>query len=97
MVKTKNDVEIVEEYQTCDAVENYSIFNLLESLNLSFLKQEIFLYLDHASLHQARQVCQDWNMFIMERVWGSRMEREDGDGQEVVKAVEERGTSQERI
>ena len=72
MVKTKNDVEIVEEDRACDAEEIYSIFYLLESHNLSFLKQEIFLYLDHTSLHQARQVCQEWNMFIMERVWGSR-------------------------
>ena len=72
MVKTKNDVEIVEEDRTCDGEENYSIFYLLESHNLYFLKQEIFLNLDHNSLHQARQVCQEWNTFIMERVWGSR-------------------------
>jgi len=49
-----------------------SIFSLLESHNLFFLKQEIFLHLDHVSLHQARQVCQEWNMFIMDRVWDSK-------------------------
>jgi len=52
--------------------ENFSIFSLLESHNLSFLKQEIFLHLDHVSLHQARQVCLEWNTFIMDRVWGSK-------------------------
>jgi len=72
MVKTKNDVDIVEETQDCVVENSPSIFCLLESHNLAFLIQEIFLYLDHDSLHQARQVCQDWNEFIMERIWRSR-------------------------
>ena len=74
MVKTKGDIEkVMEEGQSSDTEEeNGSIFCLLESHNLFFLKQEIFLHLDHVSLHQARQVCQEWNMFIMDRVWASK-------------------------
>ena len=76
MVKTKSDVDIVEETQECVVEDSPSIFCLLESHNLAFLIQEIFLYLDHDSLHQARQVCQDWNEFIMERIWRSRRGKE---------------------
>ena len=48
-----------------------NIFRLLESYNLSFIKQEIFLYLDFTSLHTARQVCKEWDKFIMEWIWCS--------------------------
>ena len=40
--------------------------------NCQELLQEIFLYLDPESLHTARQVCQGWNDFIRESVWGSQ-------------------------
>ena len=62
MVKSKSDMEENEET---------NIFRLLGLYNLAFIKQEIFLYLDFTSLHTARQVCKEWDKFIMERIWCS--------------------------
>ena len=39
-----------------------------------YLKLEIFLYLDHESLHTARQVCKDWDSFIVREIWQARPE-----------------------
>lgn len=47
------------------------VARLLER-NCQELLQEIFLYLDPASLHISRQVCQRWNDFISQTVWGSQ-------------------------
>lgn len=35
----------------------------------------IFLGLDPASLHRARQVCKEWNEFLLARVWGAARDR----------------------
>ena len=40
--------------------------------NCTEILQKIFLYLDPRSLHSSRQVCQQWNIFILSSVWGSR-------------------------
>ena len=39
-----------------------------------YLKLEIFLYLDYESLHTARQVCKDWDSFIVREIWQARPE-----------------------
>ena len=39
------------------------------------LSQLVFLMLDGASLHRARQVCRDWNQFIVREIWNSRVGR----------------------
>ena len=45
---------------------------LLDRLTLPEpVSTKIFLLLDGSSLHQARQVCKEWNQFILEQVWGS--------------------------
>ena len=51
---------------------HFQFFQYLESFNLVYIKLEIFLCLDFKSLHQARQVCKDWNDFIKEEIWSSR-------------------------
>ena len=38
---------------------------------------KILLMLDGSSLHQARQVCKEWNQFILEQVWGSNSGRRE--------------------
>ena len=47
-------------------------FSALFQKNLTDILQKIFLYLDPRSLHKSRQVCQQWNDFILSSVWGSR-------------------------
>ena len=42
--------------------------------NCTEILQRIFLYLDPASLHKSRQVCPQWNSFILSSVWGSKPE-----------------------
>ena len=44
----------------------------LFSKNCAEILQQIFLLLPAESLHQARQVCHQWNDFILQSVWGSR-------------------------
>ena len=39
------------------------------------LCQIVFLMLDGVSLHRARQVCKDWNQFIVQQIWNSRVGR----------------------
>ena len=39
------------------------------------LCQMIFLMLDGVNLHKARQVCKDWNKFIVQQIWNSRVGR----------------------
>ena len=51
---------------------HFEFFRYLESFNLVYIKLEIFLCLDHKSLHTARQVCKDWNDFINKEIWSSR-------------------------
>ena len=36
------------------------------------LKVQIFLKLDYKTLHTARQVCKDWNEFILYEIWKNR-------------------------
>ena len=36
------------------------------------LKVKIFLYLQGGSLHSCRQVCREWNDFILENIWKSK-------------------------
>ena len=52
--------------------EKGGIIAWLLERNCQELLQEIFLYLDPESLHNSRQVCQQWNDFITESVWGSQ-------------------------
>ena len=42
-----------------------NIFEKLEGKNLHLLKVDIFSRLDYKSLHVARQVCSDWNQFVL--------------------------------
>ena len=68
---------------------NQSKFDILSLPNL--VTDHIFSYLGGASLHRARQVCKQWNIYIVERLWKipynrrqmtNRMERtwRQGDG-----------------
>ena len=68
---------------------NQSKFDILSLPNL--VTDHIFSYLGGASLHRARQVCKQWNSYIVERLWKipynrrqmtNRMERtwRQGDG-----------------
>ena len=50
----------------------FNFFEALESYNLILLKLQIFLHLDYKSLHISRQVCKDWNNFILHEIWKSR-------------------------
>ena len=36
------------------------------------LKVKIFLNLQGGSLHRCRQVCREWNNFILENIWKSK-------------------------
>jgi len=47
--------------------------DVLFRCNMDAVLRQIFLWLDPESLHRARQVCQQWEQFIMDRVW-ARME-----------------------
>ena len=47
-------------------------FSALFQKNCTEILLKIFLYLDPRSLHRSRQVCQQWNTFILSSVWGSR-------------------------
>ena len=47
-------------------------FRDLFQKDLTNILQKIFLYLDPHTLHSSRQVCQQWNTFILSSVWGSR-------------------------
>ena len=47
-------------------------FSDLFQKNCTEILQKIFLYLDPRSLHKSRQVCQQWNDFILSSVWGSK-------------------------
>ena len=47
-------------------------FSDLFQKNCTEILQKIFLYLDPRSLHSSRQVCQQWNTFVLSSVWGSR-------------------------
>ena len=52
--------------------------NVMRSLfdsNLEEILMEIFLFLDPGSLKSCRVVCQEWDCFIQERLWGSRRGR----------------------
>lgn len=53
-------------------VENFNIIEAFESYNLVLLKLQIFLNLDYKTLHTARQVCKDWNEFILYEIWKNR-------------------------
>ena len=52
-----------------------NIFEKLEGKNLHLLKVDIFSRLDYKSLHVARQVCSDWNQFVLEEFWFSKKRR----------------------
>jgi len=47
--------------------------DVLFRCNMDAVLRQIFLWLDPESLKRARQVCQQWEQFILERVW-ARME-----------------------
>jgi len=49
--------------------------SLLFRCNMDEVLQMIFLGLDPASLHRARQVCKEWNEFLLARVWGAARDR----------------------
>jgi len=50
-------------------------FHDLFSHNMDEVLQEVFLLLSPGCLHRARQVCHQWNQFILGRLWGSRVGR----------------------
>ena len=56
-------------------IEEGGIIARLLERNCQELLQQIFLYLDPGSLHNSRQVCQQWNDFIRGSVWGSQRGR----------------------
>ena len=52
-----------------------NIFDKLERKNLHLIKVDIFSRLDYKSLHVARQVCSEWNLFVLEEFWFSNNRR----------------------
>ena len=56
-----------------ESEDSFQFFQSFENFNLVYIKLEIFLYLDYKSLHEARQVCKDWNEFIKTEIWSSRL------------------------
>ena len=52
-----------------------NIFAKLERKNLHLIKVDIFSRLDYKSLHAARQVCSEWNQFVLEEFWFSNKRR----------------------
>ena len=54
---------------------NMNIFELLDRKNLYLIKLDIFSRLDYRSLHTARQVCREWNQFVLDEFWFSNNRR----------------------
>ena len=61
----------------CDGEETSeaSLMSHLFYFDLDEILQKIFLLLCPASLHKSRQVCHQWNNFIVRRIWGCRFGR----------------------
>ena len=58
-----------------DGDDEESIITKLFLFDLDEVLQKIFLHLCPSSLHRSRQVCRQWNAFIVRRVWGCRFGR----------------------
>jgi len=54
---------------------NMNIFQLLDRKNLYLIKLDIFSRLDYRSLHTSRQVCREWNQFVLDEFWFSNTRR----------------------